>query len=106
MKSLSMEERNRLLIDTVIKKAKSVCSNSLAILAVNGSFLTGDIHEKADLDLMILIDDVQGLKLKKTFKKSHSLLRDSQSYKEKGRAGFFNMLPVPKHGACKNPEMP
>jgi len=61
------EERNGIYIHSILEKAECVCPGSLAILGVNGSFLTGDTHAKSDLDLLILINDEAGLALKKCF---------------------------------------
>lgn len=62
-----MEERNQKIIDAVIKKAADVCPGALAMIGIYGSFLTGDIHEKSDLDLMLLINDDRGYQLASTF---------------------------------------
>lgn len=51
---------NKIIIDTVIKKADSLCPDSLALIGVYGSVAAGDEHEKSDLDLMILINDESG----------------------------------------------
>ncbi|MDE5589787.1 MAG: hypothetical protein K2J60_11725 [Acetatifactor sp.] len=58
-----LEERNQKIIDAVIKKADTVCPGSLALIGINGSFMTGDFYEKSDLDLLILINDERGGKL-------------------------------------------
>lgn len=62
-----LEQRNRKIIDAIIEKANDVCPGSLALIAVGGSFATGDIHEKSDLDLLILINDERGWQLSHTF---------------------------------------
>ena len=61
------EERNQKIIDAIIKKAKSVCPGSLALIGIYGSFLTGDIYSKSDLDLLVLINDDSGWQLGSTF---------------------------------------
>lgn len=58
-----LEIRNQKIIDAVIERAKKVCPDSLALIGIYGSFLTGDIHEKSDLDLLILINDDNGWQL-------------------------------------------
>lgn len=63
----SLEQRNRKIIDAIIEKASDICPGSLALIAVGGSFATGDIHEKSDLDLLILINDERGWQLSHTF---------------------------------------
>ena len=62
-----LEERNQKIIDAVIKKADTVCPGALALVGINGSFMTGDFYEKSDLDLLILINDERGEKLACTF---------------------------------------
>ncbi len=55
-----MNDRNEKMIDIVIKKAEALCPDSLALIGVYGSVITGDEYEKSDLDLMILINDENG----------------------------------------------
>ncbi len=62
-----LEERNQKIIDAVIEKANRECPGSLAMIGVYGSFMTGDIHEKSDLDLLILVNDEVGYVLSKGF---------------------------------------
>ncbi len=62
-----LEERNQKIIDAVIKKANIVCPGALALIGINGSFMTGDFYEKSDLDLLILINDDRGWQLACTF---------------------------------------
>lgn len=62
-----LEERNNRIIDAVIAKAKRVCPGSLAMIGIYGSFMTGDIHEKSDLDLLILVNDDDGFQLSSGF---------------------------------------
>ncbi|MBQ8591379.1 MAG: nucleotidyltransferase domain-containing protein [Lachnospiraceae bacterium] len=62
-----LEERNKKIIDAIVKKAEKVCPGSLALIGVYGSFMTGDIYEKSDLDLLILINDDNGWQLGCTF---------------------------------------
>ena len=58
-----MNEINKKIIDAIIKKAESLCPDSLALIGLYGSVATGDIHEKSDLDLLILINDDRGWQL-------------------------------------------
>ncbi len=60
---INLEERNKKIIDAVISKANAVCPGSLALIGINGSFMTGDYYEKSDLDLLILINDDRGWQL-------------------------------------------
>lgn len=62
-----MNEIDKKIIDAIIKKAEMVCPDYLALIGLYGSVATGDIHEKSDLDLMILINDEQGRQLAETF---------------------------------------
>ena len=62
-----LEERNQKIIDAVLKKAEIVCPGALALIGVNGSFMTGDFYAKSDLDLLIVINDDRGWKLGCTF---------------------------------------
>ena len=62
-----MKTSNQKIIDAIIEKADRDCPGSLAMIGIYGSFCTGDIHAKSDLDLMILINDVNGYCLSHTF---------------------------------------
>lgn len=62
-----MHKRNQAIINAIIAKAERDCPGALAMIGIYGSFLTGDIHEKSDLDLMILINDDRGYGLARTF---------------------------------------
>ena len=61
------ENRNRKIIDAVIRKEQAVCPGSVALIGIYGSFQTGDIHPLSDLDLLILINDDRGWQLGKAF---------------------------------------
>jgi hypothetical protein len=50
-------ERNSRIIQAIIKKAENICPGAIALIGVAGSFHTGDIYEKSDLDLCIVIND-------------------------------------------------
>ena len=58
-----MDVVNQKIIQAVIDKANRVCPDSLALIGVYGSVATGDVYEKSDLDLLILIEDDEGRKL-------------------------------------------
>ena len=60
-------ERNQKIIDVIIEKANRVCPGALALIGINGSFMTGDFYEKSDLDLLILINDDRGYQLARAF---------------------------------------
>ena len=40
----SMENRNRKIIDAVIRKEQAVCPGAVALIGIYGSFMTGDVH--------------------------------------------------------------
>ena len=63
----NLMKRNQQIIDALIKKADRVCPDSLALVGIYGSFCTGDIHKKSDLDLMVLINDDTGWRLATLF---------------------------------------
>ena len=62
-----LSERNQKIIDAVVEKANRVCPGALAMIGIYGSFMTGDIHEKSDLDLLILINNDAGYALSAGF---------------------------------------
>jgi hypothetical protein len=62
-----LKHRNDRIIAAVIKKASLVCPDSLALIGIAGSFHSGDIHEKSDLDLCIVINDEVGWKIASCF---------------------------------------
>ena len=61
------EERCRKLVDAVVRRAETVCPGSLALIGVYGSLVTGRIHSRSDLDLLILINDEAGYRLSAAF---------------------------------------
>ena len=61
------EEQNRKIIDAIAARAQELCPGALALIGVYGSFLTGDIHPRSDLDLLILINDERGRQLSSAF---------------------------------------
>lgn len=63
----NLKIRNQKIINAIIEKAGKVCPESLALIGIYGSFVTGDFHEKSDLDLLILINDDKGWQLGSTF---------------------------------------
>ena len=62
-----LNERNQAIINAIIEKAEKKYPGVLALIGIYGSFQTGDIHEKSDLDLMIVINDDMGWGLGCTF---------------------------------------
>jgi len=62
-----LEERNDRIIKAIIKKAEDVCPGAIALIGIAGSFHSGDIYEKSDLDLCIVINDDSGWKIASCF---------------------------------------
>jgi hypothetical protein len=62
-----LKERNARIIDAILKKADIVCPGSIALIGIAGSFCHGDIHERSDLDLCIVINDNNGWKIADCF---------------------------------------
>lgn len=52
-----LAERNARIINAVIKKAEKVCPGAVALIGIAGSFQSGDIYDKSDLDLCIVSND-------------------------------------------------
>lgn len=68
-----MNQVHQKIINAIIQKAETVCPNALALIGIYGSVLTGDLHEKSDLDLLILIQSEDGYRLATGF-----ILNDSE----------------------------
>ncbi len=64
---MKLQERNHRIIEAIIKKAENVCPGSIALIGIAGSFHSGDIYEKSDLDLCIVINDDSGWKVASCF---------------------------------------
>lgn len=62
-----LEERNDRIIKAIISKAESLCPGAIALIGIAGSFHSGDIYEKSDLDLCIVINDDSGWKVGECF---------------------------------------
>ena len=54
---MRLEERNRRIINAILEKMEKDCPGAVALIGIGGSFFSGDIHEKSDLDLLIVIND-------------------------------------------------
>lgn len=46
--------RNKKIIEIIVKQIKEKCPDSIDMIAIGGSFCNGDIYEKSDLDLVII----------------------------------------------------
>lgn len=55
------------IIDAVLEKAKRMCPEALDLVGIYGSVSTGDVHDRSDLDLLILINDPKGYVLSDAF---------------------------------------
>lgn len=62
-----LQERNDRIIAAITKKAGMVCPDSLALIGIAGSFHSGDIHARSDLDLCIVINNDDGWKIASCF---------------------------------------
>lgn len=58
-----MNDVNQKIIRAVIDKANKICPDSLALIGIYGSAGTCDEYLRSDLDLLILIEDDEGMKL-------------------------------------------
>lgn len=58
-----MDTVNQKIIQAIIDKADRVCPHSLALIGIYGSVATGDLHNKSDLDLLLLVEDGDGMQL-------------------------------------------
>lgn len=67
-------EKNSRIIEAVRVRADRMCPGALDMIAVTGSFASGDYHEKSDLDLLIVISDDAGYAL------SHCFVLDDVGY--------------------------
>ena len=61
----SLLERNRRMIQAVKDKASLVCPGAVDLIAIAGSFASGEYYEKSDLDLLIVINSDSGWKIAK-----------------------------------------
>lgn len=62
-----LEERNSRIINAIIQKSEALCPGAIALIGIAGSFHSGDIYEKSDLDLCIVMNDDRGRKLSTCF---------------------------------------
>ena len=64
---INLLNRNKRIIEIVMKQIKEKCPDSIDMVAVGGSFCNGDIYEKSDLDLVIISRDEKAKCLDKCF---------------------------------------
>jgi hypothetical protein len=62
-----LRARNQRIIDAIIAKAQRECPDSIALIGIYGSFYSGDIHPRSDLDLCVLINDERGYNVSHCF---------------------------------------
>lgn len=60
-------DRNKRIIDMIIEKINKDCPNTIDLIGIGGSFCSGDIYEKSDLDLLIIKNDESAGVLDKCF---------------------------------------
>ena len=61
------QERNKKIIEEVIKKIERTCPNAVDMVAIDGSFASGDYHEKSDLDFLIIKNSDEADKISTSF---------------------------------------
>lgn len=60
-------DRNIKIVNEVMGKIERICPNSVDMVAIGGSFASGDYYEKSDLDLVIIRNDEEAKKIHKSF---------------------------------------
>lgn len=60
-------ERNHRLIAAIQEKAEKACPGAIDLMAVTGSFHSGEFYEKSDLDLLIVTSSEEGEKIARCF---------------------------------------
>ena len=66
-KRLELFQRNNTIIEAVKAKAEKDCPGAVDLIAVTGSFASGNYYEKSDLDLLIVINNNTGWNISKCF---------------------------------------
>lgn len=67
MTKQEMFERNNKIINEVLKKIERTCPNSVDMVAIGGSFASGDYTEKSDLDIVIIRNNIDAVDINKCF---------------------------------------
>ena len=60
-------ERNNKIINEVLKKIERTCPNSVDMVAIGGSFASGDYYDKSDLDIVIIRNNDDAINISKCF---------------------------------------
>ena len=60
-------ERNNKIINEVLKKIERTCPNSVDMVAIGGSFASGDYYDKSDLDIVIIRNNNDAINISKCF---------------------------------------
>ena len=60
-------ERNNKIINEILKKIERTCPNSVDMVAIGGSFSSGDYTEKSDLDIVIIRNKIDAIDINKCF---------------------------------------
>ena len=66
-KKIALLDRNRKIIQVILKEIEKKCPDSVDLIGITGSFCNGDYHEKSDLDLLIIRNDSKAKVLDKCF---------------------------------------
>lgn len=66
-KKIELLDRNKKIIQVVVKEINKKCPDSVDLIGIGGSFCNGDYHEKSDLDLLIIRNSDAARVLDKTF---------------------------------------
>lgn len=62
-----MTTAHQTMIDAILAKTSRFCPEAVDLIGLYGSVLTGDVHERSDLDLLILTRDDRGYVLADAF---------------------------------------
>ncbi|SES27790.1 Nucleotidyltransferase domain-containing protein [Gracilibacillus ureilyticus] len=63
----TIEKTNQVLLDLVIQKVKAEYENDIDLIGVYGSCVTGDYHEKSDLDVLVVVNNERGYGFSRCF---------------------------------------
>lgn len=55
----SLIDRNNRIIEIVKRQIEEMCPGSVDLIGIGGSFCNGDIYDKSDLDLVIIVNDLE-----------------------------------------------
>ncbi len=64
---MNLERRNEHILRAILRKAEALCPDAIDLIGIAGSFHSGDIHGKSDLDLCIVINNDSAWKIASCF---------------------------------------